>query len=70
MIKFTEHLDMSINCEDKYSAIQSYELKSIAVHLGTINGGHYVAYCKKEDEQWYCMDDERVGRVARDEVLR
>lgn len=27
-----------------------YELKSVAVHLGTIHGGHYVAYAKKEDD--------------------
>jgi ubiquitin C-terminal hydrolase len=46
-----------------------YELLSVAVHLGTINGGHYVAYCRKEDGQWYFMDDERVGKVSLQEVL-
>ena len=38
--------------------------------MGTIHGGHYVAYCKKEDEQWYLMDDERVGKVSICEVLQ
>lgn len=42
---------------------------SVAVHLGTINGGHYVAYAKKEDGAWYYMDDERVGKVSKKEVL-
>lgn len=31
--------------------------------MGTIHGGHYVAYAKKEDNNWYYMNDERVGRV-------
>jgi ubiquitin C-terminal hydrolase len=32
--------------------------------MGTIYGGHYVAYVKKEDDKWYCTNDERVGRVS------
>lgn len=64
-------MDMGTICPDKVNPFQSiYELKSIAVHLGTIYGGHYVAYCKKEDGQWYCMDDERVGKVSTEEVFR
>jgi len=27
-----------------------YELQAVAVHMGTIFGGHYVAYAKKEDD--------------------
>ena len=46
-----------------------YELISVAVHMGTINGGHYIGYAKKEDGYWYCMNDERVGRVSKEEVL-
>lgn len=41
----------------------TYKLVAIAVHMGTIHGGHYVAYAKKEDNQWYFLNDERVGRV-------
>jgi ubiquitin C-terminal hydrolase len=26
-----------------------YELQSVAVHMGTIHGGHYISYAKKED---------------------
>ena len=42
----------------------------MAVHLGSIHGGHYVAYSKKEDGAWYLMDDERVGKVSKEEVLQ
>ena len=31
--------------------------------MGSINAGHYVAYVKKEDGQWYYVNDERVSRV-------
>lgn len=41
----------------------TYKLIAIAVHMGTIHGGHYVAYAKKEDGLWYYLNDERVGRV-------
>lgn len=37
--------------------------------MGTINGGHYISYCKKEDDMWYCLNDERCGRVSKEEVL-
>lgn len=38
--------------------------------MGTIYGGHYIAYVRKEDEAWYCVNDERVGKVSLEEVLR
>jgi ubiquitin C-terminal hydrolase len=37
--------------------------------MGTIYGGHYVSYVKKEDDKWYCTNDERVGKVSKEEVL-
>lgn len=54
---------------EKCNTPSLFELRAVAVHLGTINGGHYVAYCKKEDGAWYYMDDERVGKVSKEEVL-
>ena len=68
-VSFGEFIDMSgfIDSPDYNGTL--YELVSISVHLGTINGGHYVAYCKKEDGCWYFMDDERIGKVSKEEVL-
>lgn len=43
---------------------------SVAVHLGELKSGHYVAYTKKEDGMWYLMDDARVSRVSKAEVLQ
>ncbi len=56
--------------KDPLNSNSQYELISVAVHLGTLNAGHYVAYCKKEDGCWYLMDDERVGKVSKAEVLQ
>jgi ubiquitin carboxyl-terminal hydrolase 22/27/51 len=47
-----------------------YDLVSVAVHLGELRSGHYVAYTKKEDGMWYLMDDTRVSRVSKAEVLQ
>ncbi|CDW78527.1 ubiquitin carboxyl-terminal hydrolase family protein [Stylonychia lemnae] len=74
LIKYGELLDMRPFIQDKYASElcnknTQYELSSIAVHMGTIHGGHYVAYAKKEDGNWYYMNDERVSRVQLHEVL-
>jgi len=37
--------------------------------MGTISAGHYIAYVRKEDDQWYYCNDERVGKVSLEEVL-
>lgn len=74
-ISFPETLNLSTFIDNSYAtnggsdASLIYELISVGVHLGTIHGGHYIAYCKKEDDQWYLMDDERVGKVSVREVL-
>lgn len=47
-----------------------YDLVSVAVHLGELKSGHYVAYTKKDDGMWYLMDDARVSRVSKAEVLQ
>ncbi|KAI9680762.1 MAG: hypothetical protein M1817_004202 [Caeruleum heppii] len=52
--------DMSRNC--------TYDLSTVIVHIGKIDGGHYVAYCR-EGDQWYLFDDNRVSAVAESTVL-
>lgn len=69
-IDYGEYLDMEKFVDTKFikeSCNQPllYELIAVAVHLGTLHGGHYVAYAKKEDGAWYYLDDERVGKVSK-----
>jgi len=45
-----------------------YELISCAVHLGSINSGHYTTYSKRA-HKWYLFNDESVIRSSLKEVL-
>lgn len=49
---------------------QSYELKGFVVHQGeTLDGGHYLAYCKTE-EGWFEFDDEKVIKLKKADALK
>ena len=43
----------------------NYELYGLVVHSGTINGGHYIAYAKF-DNNWYVFNDTDF-RITREE---
>ncbi|KAK6442860.1 hypothetical protein LTR95_000875 [Oleoguttula sp. CCFEE 5521] len=45
-----------------------YVLSSVVVHKGKIDNGHYVCYCKQEEE-WFRFDDSMVVRVDEREVM-
>ncbi|XP_062331268.1 ubiquitin carboxyl-terminal hydrolase 31-like [Osmerus eperlanus] len=48
-----------------------YDLYAVCNHHGTMQGGHYTAYCKNSiDGQWYCFDDSDVQAIADDEVCK
>jgi ubiquitin C-terminal hydrolase len=35
-----------------------YELFGIVNHMGSMRGGHYTAYCKNPNDNWYEYDDD------------
>ncbi|KAL1956215.1 hypothetical protein VTO42DRAFT_7562 [Malbranchea cinnamomea] len=45
-----------------------YDLLSVVVHLGDIDSGHYLAYCR-QGEQWFKFNDDRVTLVDEIEVM-
>ncbi|XP_066432507.1 ubiquitin carboxyl-terminal hydrolase 31 isoform X1 [Eleutherodactylus coqui] len=48
-----------------------YDLYAVCNHHGTMQGGHYTAYCKNSvDGLWYCFDDSDVQPLAEDEVCK
>ncbi|XP_015285216.1 PREDICTED: ubiquitin carboxyl-terminal hydrolase 31, partial [Gekko japonicus] len=48
-----------------------YDLYAVCNHHGTMQGGHYTAYCKNSiDGLWYCFDDSEVRQLAENEVCR
>lgn len=47
-----------------------YELYAVLVHSGfSCNSGHYYAYAKAPNGQWYCFNDSSVYQVSVNQVL-
>lgn len=49
----------------------TYRLVGVVEHLGTMRGGHYVAYVRgSKDGVWYHASDAYVRQTSLEEVLR
>jgi ubiquitin carboxyl-terminal hydrolase 8 len=55
------NLSKYINGYDKYDA--KYEAYGIINHVGNIGYGHYYAYCKNIDGEWYNYDDSHISKL-------
>lgn len=42
-----------------YSNTSFYDLVGVGNHSGGLGGGHYFAFCKHADDNWYCLNDSR-----------
>jgi ubiquitin C-terminal hydrolase len=60
--EFPFELDMTkyISEAKKDVDLNKYTLKSVVVHMGNCEGGHYYAFIKNEEEQWYEFNDTQV----------
>ena len=47
-------------CKEKYV----YELCGVCNHSGNVMGGHYTAYVKNIDNEWYSFNDTQVNKIA------
>jgi len=71
-----EGLDISPYCtessrrnENSDPAKTTYDLAALSKHIGSLGGGHYVAYCRSsQDGEWYNFDDGMVRQVSAAEV--
>ncbi len=45
-----------------------YSLFSVIIHEGSLDNGHYYAFCK-EGEEWFEFNDEKVNAITKDRVL-
>ncbi|XP_024984600.1 ubiquitin carboxyl-terminal hydrolase 2-like isoform X2 [Cynara cardunculus var. scolymus] len=77
-IDLKPYMDLSC-CRDRET--YKYQLVGVVEHLGTMRGGHYVAYVKggakgdsgaedNEDHLWYHASDAYVREASLEEVLR
>ncbi|KAK1984311.1 ubiquitin carboxyl-terminal hydrolase [Colletotrichum cereale] len=46
----------------------TYDLLSVVVHVGEIDTGHYVSYCRVGD-QWFKFNDHKVEMASKSDVL-
>jgi len=65
-----EPVDMSViegaGCDNKTAR---YELFAIITHQGrTAEGGHYVAWVKKDKAMWLVFDDETVAEIPAERI--
>lgn len=48
-----------------------YELCAVMTHIGrTLDSGHYMAWVKKDDEEWFKFDDDKVSIVKAEEIIK
>lgn len=54
------------SCRPRYSR---FELYAVSNHYGTMDAGHYTAYCKNpEYNKWFKFDDQNVVEINGNEV--
>lgn len=46
-----------------------YDLYAVSNHYGSLNGGHYTAYCKNIDGNWYDFNDSSVSSESPSELV-
>ncbi|KAI9752552.1 MAG: hypothetical protein M4579_005589 [Chaenotheca gracillima] len=62
-------LDLTELYSDRESSKVSYDLFGIVEHHGqNVEGGHYTAIVKSDDDEWYKADDKSITRIQRDRV--
>lgn len=65
-----DELDMSSYVSGYKPEKYVYELYGIVNHLGGMNNGHYTAFVKNSQNQWYHYDDEVIQKVSSDSLLK
>ncbi|KAK7088273.1 hypothetical protein V1264_022209 [Littorina saxatilis] len=45
-----------------------YDLYAMSCHTGILGGGHYVAYAKNPNANWYCYNDSSCKEVQEDQL--
>ncbi len=54
------HQDLISDC--------TYKLQSFVMHRGTLNGGHYIAFIKHVDGNWYLCNDDEISWVPEERI--
>ena len=64
-----ENLNMSKYVSGYNKSESIYNLVAVSNHSGGCNGGHYFAYCKNADNNWYKFNDNVVSTLQTSRVV-
>ncbi|XP_069797244.1 ubiquitin carboxyl-terminal hydrolase 2-like isoform X2 [Narcine bancroftii] len=56
------------HCSADKAGNSVYDLYAVCNHTGTVNGGHYTAYCKSSSK-WHVYNDSRVSLIQDNQVV-
>jgi len=59
-----ENLDIRTYATGYHKDQYIYDLCGVCNHSGNVMGGHYTAYVKNEDKEWYCFNDTHVNKIV------
>jgi len=65
-LDIAEHVKMDCAAE---GISPVYDLFGITNHYGSLNGGHYTAFCKNIDGSWYHFNDSSVSDANNKELV-
>ena len=72
--KVSTYVQFPINLDLRYFSTKNiscqYQLTGLIQHIGGVNGGHYVSYCKNyKNNNWYEFDDSRTRQISESQLL-
>lgn len=64
-----KNLDLCKYCVGYKKKHNIYDLISVSNHTGSLNSGHYYAYSKMQDGNWYNFNDTSVSQIDENSVV-
>ena len=72
MVDFrVDELDLGAVVKSQNSRYSRFNLYAVSNHYGTMNAGHYTAYCKNSEyNKWFKFDDQDVMEINGNDQVR
>ena len=68
-VDFDEYIDISKYVQQTNISPVKYRLLGIIVHIGPSSmSGHFIAYCRQQDNSWYKFNDSIVSKATFNEI--
>jgi ubiquitin carboxyl-terminal hydrolase 8 len=64
-----DNLDLTDYCIGYNKYKSHFELYGICNHTGGAGFGHYYAYCRFKDDNWYAFNDRSVNKISPDKLV-